>query len=140
MSIHTGGNGHEPHYNLPEPHPDLTPEDVVRIVLAALQHNDDPGPDYGIRTAFNFASPGNRSVTGPLAKFADMVKNSLYSILIDFKDAQIEPATTSGEHARLVVRVKGGDGRSASFIIELSRQANPPYRGCWMTDSVVPAD
>jgi hypothetical protein len=140
MSIHTGGNGHEPHYDLPEPHPDLSPEDVVRTVLNALQHNDRPGPDFGVRTAFNFASPGNRSATGPLARFAEMIKSPGYGILIDFKTAQVDPPTTTGDHARVVVHITGGDGRTATFIWELTRQSSSPYRGCWMTDSVMPVE
>lgn len=140
MSIHTSGNGHEPRYELPEPHHDLSPEDVVRTVLNALQHNDTPGPDFGIRTTFNFASPGNRSATGPLARFAEMVKSSVYSILLNFKDARVDPPAVSGERARIVVRVTAGDGRKATFIWELSRQSNPPYQGCWMTDSVLPVE
>jgi len=140
MSIHTGGNGHEPRYDLPEPSPDLSPEDVVRTVLHALQHNDTPGPDAGIRTTFNFASPGNRASTGPVARFAEMVKGSIYGILIDFREAQIDPPEIVGERARIRLRVTGGDGRTATFIWELSRQSSPPYGGCWMTDSVLPVE
>jgi hypothetical protein len=140
MSLTTGGNGHEPHYDLPEPRPDFGPDDVVRIVLDALQDNDNPGPDCGIRTTFNFASPSNRSVTGPLSRFAEMVKNSLYGILIGWTDAKIDPATISGNHARVMVRVSGAEGVTRTFVWELSKQDKPPYRDCWMTDTVLPAE
>lgn len=140
MSIHPGGNGHEPHYDLQEPNPDLTPDEVVRIVLDALRHNDKPGPDFGIRTTFNFASPGNRAVTGPLSKFAEMIKNSLYNILIGYQEARIEPAQITGDRASVLVNITGSTGLPAVFVFKLSRQTHPPYRGCWMTDSVMPAE
>jgi hypothetical protein len=139
MSIKAKGNGHEPHYDLPEPNPDLGPEEVVRIVLGALQHNDEPGPDSGVRTAYNFASPGNKVVTGPIAQFVEMVRKPTYNILIDFKESRIEPAAISGDHARLVVHILSPSGDTATFVFELSRQTQPPYRGCWMTDSVIPS-
>lgn len=140
MALTTDGNGHEPHYDLPQPDPRLGPDDVVRIVLDALQHNDDPGPDCGVRVAFNFASPGNRSSTGPLRKFAAMVKNPAYRILIGFREAKVEPVVLVGERARVVARVTGADGAAKAFAFELSRQTVSPYRECWMADSVLPVE
>ena len=52
-----------------EPGPDLTPEQVIAIQLNALKNNDRPATDHGIRITFNFASPGNKASTGPLATF-----------------------------------------------------------------------
>ena len=58
----------------PDPSPDLSPEDVVRIQVEALQRNDEPSPDAGIEAAFRFASPSNRRATGPLGRFSEMVR------------------------------------------------------------------
>ena len=58
----------------PVPKPELTPEQVVEIQVEALRKNDVPTPDAGIATTFRFASPGNRKVTGPLERFAPIVK------------------------------------------------------------------
>jgi hypothetical protein len=140
MSLTTGGNGHEPHYDLPQPSPELGPDDVVRTVLDALQHNDEPGPDCGIRTTFNFASPANRSTTGPLSRFAGMIKNSDYRIMVSFREAQTEPVSIVGNHARQIVRITGADGSVQTFAFELSRQTQTPYQNCWMTDSVLRAE
>ena len=46
------------------PEPELTPNDVVRIQLLAMQQNDDN--DFGIEVTFRFASPANKKQTGPL--------------------------------------------------------------------------
>jgi hypothetical protein len=44
---------------LPRPISDQQPEDVVRIVIEALAHNDKPYVDASIETTFAFASPAN---------------------------------------------------------------------------------
>ena len=54
---------------LPTPDPSYGAERVVGIQLDALGSNDDPIPDAGINTAYNFASPANRRQTGPLDRF-----------------------------------------------------------------------
>ena len=51
------------------PDPALAPEDVVAIQLAALQNNDNPTANAGIRQTFALAHPDNRRLTGPLARF-----------------------------------------------------------------------
>ena len=43
--------------DLPQPSRGQLPEDVVRIVIEALTHNDEPHTDAGIVTTFAFASP-----------------------------------------------------------------------------------
>lgn len=53
----------------PDPSPDLSPDQVVRIQLDAMARNDEPAPDSGIATAFKFASPENQAQTGPLDRF-----------------------------------------------------------------------
>ena len=62
-----------------EPDPSLSPQDVVSIQIEALQHNDTPYVDRGIEVTFNFASPTNKRVTGPLERFKAMVRNSRWT-------------------------------------------------------------
>ena len=54
---------------LPQPALNLEPAEIVRIVINALANNDDPYPDAGIETTYNFASPSNKANTGPLERF-----------------------------------------------------------------------
>ena len=56
------------------PDPALSPGDVVRIQLEALRRNDEQ--DRGIAVAFRFASPANRTNTGPLSRFIAMIKEA----------------------------------------------------------------
>jgi hypothetical protein len=50
-----------------EPSPLLSPDEVVKIQVAALKDND--ASNSGIELTFRFASPENRSTTGPLDRF-----------------------------------------------------------------------
>jgi uncharacterized protein DUF4864 len=124
---------------LPTPHPTphLSPADVVGIVLHALQHNDVPRADAGIATTFEFASPANRTQTGPLERFTVLVKNSVYRPMIGFRSARRDPVDVSGDYARQRVTIAASNGTQAVYIFLLSRQHDAPYENCWMTDGVL---
>ena len=121
----------------PQPSPDLSPEEVVRIQVEALQHNDTPEPDAGIEAAFRFASPSNRSATGPLARFTAMVKGPAYSAMLGFDSAEYGEMRVEGERAAQRVVLLQPDGRRVAYVFGLSKQVGGAYDGCWMTDSVV---
>ena len=57
------------------PDPIRQPESVVEIQLQSLQKNDVPVPDTGIAQTWAFAHPDNKRVTGPLERFAWMIKS-----------------------------------------------------------------
>lgn len=118
------------------PNPKQTPEDVIGTILRALQHNDEPTPDAGIAITFAFASPGNREVTGPLARFVELVKNPLYRPLLNHRRAERGLLKTVGSTAQQKVTLYDKDGRRALFLFTLSKQLDGPYKDCWMTDGV----
>ncbi|MEP0546721.1 MAG: DUF4864 domain-containing protein [Rhodothermales bacterium] len=122
----------------PVPSPDLTPEEVVRLQVEALQHNDEPRPDAGIETAFRFASPSNRRATGPLARFAAMVKGPVYGDMLGFESAEYGEMRVEGDLAAQRVTLVQSDGRRVRFVFGLSKQTAGRCAGCWMTDTVVP--
>ena len=115
------------------PAPALSPVAVVRIQLEALRHNDEH--DRGIEVAFRFASPANRANTGPLARFAGMIRNGPYALMLSFREADYGPVESRGVRARQ--RVTLADlGSSVTYWFYLSRQSEAPYADCWMTDAV----
>jgi hypothetical protein len=120
----------------PQPMLEYSPEDVVRIQIDALGNNDEPYPDAGIAITFNFASPQNRQVTGPLERFVNLVKNPLYRNMLDHVDAEYSPVEMEGDQARIdvVLTTVAGDRVGYSFL--LSRQTSGEYEGMWMTDAV----
>ena len=121
----------------PKPSPDLSPQDAIRIQVEALQQNDTPRPDAGIEAAFRFASPGNRQATGPLDRFAAMVKGPVYSAMLGFESAEYGELRIDGDRAAQRVVLVQPDGRRVAYVFGLSKQQGSTYDGCWMTDSVV---
>ena len=65
------------------PDPSIAPEEVVAIQMQALQFNDNPKPDFGIAQTWNFAHPRNRAMTGPLPRFAGMLKGPAYGQMLN---------------------------------------------------------
>ena len=117
------------------PDPSLSPADVVRAVVEALRTNDEH--DSGIRTTWQFASPSNKQVTGPLDHFIPLVKNPIYLPLLNDRLVVYQPARVQGEQAQEVVAITEYSGDKAVYVFQLSRQADGPLKGCWMTDGVV---
>jgi hypothetical protein len=122
---------------LPEPNPSLSPREVIIVQLEALQNNDLYHDDGGIRIAYLFASPSNRSHTGPVARFIQLVKNPLYKAMIGFRRADLGPMLVLGDHAQARVQLVDAQGQMVRYIWSLSRQHEAPYEGCWMTDGVM---
>lgn len=124
----------------PEPSPEWTAAEVIRLQVEALQANDDPSPDAGIATAFAFASPGNRAATGPLARFAAMVHGPAYRDMLGFARAEYAPIQIEGDQAAQEVTLVQADGRRVTFLFGVSRQQGGDCDGCWMTDAVLRRD
>ena len=72
---------------VPTPDTDDGPERALQRQIAALERNDDPIADAGIKTVYNYASPANRRRTGPYERFARMVRSDRYAPLVDHAEA-----------------------------------------------------
>ena len=125
----------------PEPSPDLSPAEVVRIQVEALGRADLGGAEPGeIAVAWRFASPANQSATGPLDRFAEMVRGPVYAPLLDHERASYGPVMVEGDQAAQGVTLTLADGRRAAFVFVLRRQSGGAFDGCWMTEAVAPAE
>ena len=122
---------------LVHPSSDYSPGEVIRVQLEALAHNDDPYKDAGIEVVFGFASPANKMVTGPLARFIRMVHNPVYCALLHHQAAYYGELEVQGNQARQSVGVTAANGEHVGYVFILSRQKGNPCDECWMTDSVV---
>ena len=123
-----------------EPHPSLSPKDVVTIIMTALRHNDAPRTDRGIQVTFNFASPANKRATGPLSRFKSMVKGQTYGPMIGHRSVVFENYEINGDRARIDAVLVSANGKSFGFRFGLSRQRGNQYEGSWMTDMVMPIE
>ena len=117
-----------------EPDPALTPREVVEIQLQALGNNSPS--DEGIGIAFRFASPTNRATTGPLPRFAGMIKQDPYMVMLDYDRIAYAPLILGDGVA--IQRVKLYRGTQVTvFDFVLRKQRSKECRGCWMTDGVL---
>ena len=124
----------EPRGSGPEPSPRSSPADVVRIQVDALRENGED--DRGIEIVFRFASPANRSATGPLPRFAAMIRGPLFYPMLNHVSALYDDVEVSGELARQQVAVATRDGWVVVYTFLLRRQSEGVYTGCWMTEGV----
>jgi len=121
----------------PEPNPDLSPADVVRIQMEAMQHNDIPEKDAGIATVFRFASPRNREQTGPLPHFTDVVKSPQYAPMLGYRSAEYSKVEMEDGIAQVLVRIVDSGGNTVLYLFKLSRQTDGEYKDCWMNESAI---
>lgn len=119
--------------HVPVPDPTLSPGEVVAIQMEALG-GAYPDSD-GIEVAFRFASPANKASTGPLPRFAGMIRGPAYDIMLDYDSVYYGPVLVQGRVAFQQVILVRGEER-ALFVFQLRRQDTDPYQDCWMTDGV----
>ena len=122
---------------LAEPGPDLSPEEVVRILVEAMRQNSELGEDRGIAIVYDFASPDNKEVTGPLPRFTKMVQHPMYAPLSHCTQVHYTPMQIGRVQAQQHVMVVTPDDELAGFMFVLRKQPAPPCKGWWMTDSVI---
>lgn len=133
LPLHTFGK--EPIAEMPMPSPNLSPQHVIAIQLKALQNNDIH--DTGIEIAFNFAAPENKSFTGPIENFKQMVKNAQYEPLLNFRKCETNRIHIEGNEAQQIAIITDKNGRKAAYLFSLAKQQKGPFQNCWMVESVI---
>jgi len=123
---------------LARPDAGFQPEEVVKIVINALADNDNPYPDAGIETTFNFASPANKINTGPLERFASMVKGPIFGMMLNHKKSEFSEVVRGENTAYQMVRLLTRDNQEVHFAFRLGLQLDGEYKGMWMTEAVWP--
>ena len=120
-----------------KPSPALLPENVVSIQLTALQKNNIPYKDAGIKQTWEFAHPDNRIFTGPLPRFVSMMHTPEYSIMLDHKDHNIIFVKDYDIQTFFFVELIDTNGVKVGFkwIVEKVLDEGE-YKNCWMTSSV----
>ena len=125
---------------LPQPSSELQPGEVVQIIIDALGKNDYPFPDAGIETTFNFASPANKVNTGPLERFAALVKGPVFGKMINHRDSTLSKVIFEGNKALRLVQIVGERNETLYFAFRLGLQQEGEYAGMWLTESVWPLE
>ena len=110
---------------------------MVEIVVSALQANSEENNDAGIATVYSFASPGNRANTGPLERFARMVKGG-FPDMLNHLGARYEPIEITGNNALQAVWLTSVTGKETGYAFKMGKQLSGEYKGMWMTEAVIP--
>ena len=118
--------------------PMLSPEAAVHIQLRALQNNDVPSPDSGIRKAWAFAHPDNKRLTGPLPKFMAMIKQPDYTMLLNHQNHEIKLLERSASIAVFAIRVTANDGLVYLCRWQVAPVIGGENDGAWLTIGVSP--
>lgn len=117
-----------------EPHPSLTPQEVIRIQTQALMANDEQ--DRGIQIAFRFATPTNKRLVGPLDRFKEIMKTGMYRPMLNAQDIDYKNEFQGASLAAQTVIVHDVVGAEHHFMFVLRKQTKGPHKGCWLTESV----
>ena len=118
------------------PDPAIEPVEVVAIQLKALQFNDNPIADFGIAQTWNFAHPRNRAMTGPLPRFASMIKGPAYVNMIDHASHRITPTMEQTGIQQFDVLLETSMGQVLYFQWTVEKVTMGEFKDCWMTVAV----
>ena len=137
-------------WRLSKPSPALTAYQVVELQLLALGGCNGE-KDAGIAMCFEYASPSNKTQTGPVERFGAMIQSS-YSMMMEWESYAIGilPTTTGWMGAMMAQEEEdAGSCNKTSFSVVLRKGdkhqgffwflSKQEETGSWMTDSVVPA-
>ena len=120
-----------------KPNTKIEPYNVVEIQLISLKNNDKPDKDFGIKQTWEFAHPENKINTGPLNNFKKMLKNEIYSILLNHKDHKIEEIYNNKKIAIYDVIILGSDNLYYEFKWQVERyDGKGSLNNCWLTTAV----
>jgi len=109
-----------------------TPDEVMQNLMAALKGND--ANNAGIEFVFEYASPANKAMTGPLDRFIRMVSRHPYGELVNHQSAEIGEPRIDGRAMTYPIKLISKEGRAMGYIWTLEEQEN----GRWMTNAVFP--
>jgi hypothetical protein len=119
------------------PDPALSPAEVVVIQLEALQANEAES-DAGIAQTFAFAHPDNQRLTGPLPRFAQMIKGPQYRTLLNHRSHEVREVSRTDEEVLFAVTVTTRAGDVVGYRWTVAKVRDGEHAGAWMTIAVSP--
>ena len=123
--------------DLLRPDPALSPAEVVVIQLDALQGNESE-TDAGIAQTWAFAHPDNKRMTGPLPRFAQMIKGPQYRMLLNHRAHEMREVSRTNDEAVFAVSVTTPTGDVVGYRWIVAKVTSGEHAGAWMTTSVSP--
>ena len=123
--------------DLIKPNSNLKPLDVLMIQLNSLKNNNNPYKDAGIEQTWEFAHPTNKTSTGPLEKFKQMIYSDNYKILISHENHKTIILKESPNKLVYKVYVLSKDKKKYYYIWQIEKvEKEGIFKDCWMTTRV----
>ena len=123
--------------DLIEPNSNLKPFDVLMIQLNSLKNNNNPYKDAGIEQTWEFAHPINKTATGPLERFKQMIYSDSYKILISHENNKIIILKETPNKFVYKVYVLSKDKKKYYYIWQIEKvELEGKLKNCWMTTGV----
>ncbi len=118
--------------------PVVSPEKALDDQLVALQNNDAPAPNAGIRQAWKFSHPANRRYVGSLRRFQWLLNTPAYRPLLNHTSHEIVRVSEKDEDVLFEVTIVAQDARVMQYLWILSYVENKLSEGSWATLRVTP--
>ena len=118
------------------PNKEITPFDVIKIQLAALQNNNQPYQDAGIKQTWNLAHPRNKKMTGPFPRFKKMLYDENYVILINHLSHEIKLVEQKENMYVFAVSILSNESKNYVYIWVVQKVQHGALKDCWLTTSV----
>ena len=115
---------------------ELSPYDVIKIQLNALQNNNQPFKDAGIKQVWLFAHPENQKVTGPYERFRDMIYGDQYKILLNHNSHKIDLVMNTQEKYIYKIEILTKKKKLFIYKWQVERGKSKGCDNCWFTSSV----
>ena len=119
------------------PHPGRSPAEVVATQLEALQTNEAE-TDAGIAQTWAFAHPDNKRMTGPLPRFAQMLKGPQYRMLLNHRSHEVIEVARTDDEAVFAVTITTPTGDVVDCRWTVAKVRDGEHAGAWMTIAVSP--
>lgn len=126
-----------------QPEPTMTAQSVIEAQLKALQANDIPEQNHGIRVAWEYAHPANKENTGPLERFIRMLHSPAYKPLLNHEYHRVRPLKETDHAAVFEVTVRIHAGSRLKYLWVVERMDRNDADSPWRTTAVtapVPSD
>ena len=107
------------------------------IQLNSLKNNNNPYKDAGIEQTLEFAHPVNKSSTGPLERFKQMIYSDSYKILISHENNKTITLKKTPDKFVYKVYVLSKNKKKYYYIWQIEKvTAEGKLKNCWMTTRV----
>jgi len=123
--------------DLIKPNNSIEPFQVIKIQLNSLKKNDNPYEDSGISQTWEFAHPNNQKSTGPLSRFAKMLKGDSYKMLLNHKEHKIIEVQLTNFVASYEVTILDENKSYHRFKWQVEKYTKEGIlKDCWLTTMV----